>query len=124
MSTSAVKAPSSSSSGEDNHKKRVGNCCGRKVSSYLCLSQKKLFTIVAIVGTLILILGILSLTSYYAPTQANSGPLFFLKRINEIGNVVASKLNSDLLTVSILTTSIGATLAISGFILCTAAHPC
>ena len=86
---------------------------GREVSRCSCISQKTLFTIMTIVGSILLILGVIALAGYFAPTSGG-GFADLLQKINSTGNFVATKLGSDLFTLSMFTVSFGAAFTFCG----------
>lgn len=90
-------------------------CCGRKVSLCHCISSRKIFAISALTGAILLTLGLLALGG--SCTAPPTGPFgTFLQRINSLATWIASKLGSDVFTVSIYTASIGAGFTFAGVV--------
>jgi len=91
--------------------KKGPTCCGRKVSRCDCLSKKIFFVIATVVGSILLILGLLALIGYCAPA---SGGGIILQKLNAAATFVAAKLGSDLFTLSLFTVAIGFGFTLSG----------
>jgi hypothetical protein len=97
--------------------------CGQRLRSALgekdegaqlskcCISQKTFFIITAVVGTILLSIGMLAFTGHLIPM--GDSPVVFQK-INSITNIVAHKLSADPFTLTLLTASFGAGLTFVG----------
>jgi len=91
--------------------KKTPTCCGRKVSLCTCMSKNTFFTISIIVGTALLIVGLLALSGYFAPASGGSS---ILQQLSSAANFVATNLGSDLFTLAMFTTSLGLALTLTG----------
>ncbi len=91
-----------------SEKEKSSGCCGKKVSQ--CLTKKTFATAAVVVGVILLVFGALGLMAHFTPAACNSSVMLNIK---SAALAFAAKVGSDLLTLTIFTTSFGA-----GFVLC------
>jgi uncharacterized membrane protein YkgB len=99
---------------EPPKEKEAATCCGRKVTTVECISKKTAFTVATIIGSILLVLGLLALAGYFAPAGGNAASL--LQKLNTVATFVATKLGSDLFTLAMFATAIGGALTLTGVI--------
>jgi uncharacterized membrane protein YkgB len=92
---------------------RKPTCCGKKIVTCDSTAKKTFFIIATLIGAILLILGLLALAGYFAPS-AGGGVATVLQKLNTAATFVASSLGSDLFTISILAVSIGGACALGG----------
>ena len=86
-------------------------CCGRKVSLCTSMTTKTFFSISLVVGALLLIAGVLGLVGSSSPITGTSATL---QSIRSGAFLVATHLSSDLFTLAMFTTAIGAAFTLTG----------
>lgn len=98
---------------QDSSTTKKPTCLGREVSLCNCISKRTLYSITTIFGTLLLIAGVLALAGHFAPASGN-GLVTFLQQVNSVATIVATKLGSDLFTLSVFTAAFGTAFTLTG----------
>lgn len=88
--------------------------CGRTFCRCDCISPKTLFTISAIVGVVLLLIGALALLGYSAPTVGGGVLSPMLQKLNTALSFLATHLGTDPLILAAFPTAFGVALSFTG----------
>lgn len=90
--------------------------CGRQVTLCDCISTKTVYTVAAVMGIALLVMGIVGLIGYCAPTTAagTGSPIF--QKLNAAVTFVSTRLGTDPLILVAFPTAFGIALSITGIV--------
>ena len=97
---------------QESNEPQESTCCGRKFTRCSCINPKTLFTICLIVGSILLLAGILALAGYCAP-QAAAGAGQTLKSALTF---VSTKMGTDPFLLACFTAAFGTAFTLTGAI--------
>lgn len=90
--------------------------CGREVSRFDCISAKTVYTVSAVIGLALLVIGIVGLIGHCAPTtSAGSGSPIFQK-LNAAVIFVSKHMGTDPLILVVFPTAFGIAFSVTGFV--------
>lgn len=90
--------------------------CGRKVSRCDCISIQTVYTVAAVLGVALLLIGLIGLAGHCAPPTSPGLASPLLQKLNAGLTFVATKLGTDPLILVAFPTAFGAALTLTGVV--------